>query len=118
MIRLTIDVSLGILLAACVCCVVFILMENRRMRNCILTGARTKEAFADSPSKASSLPAAPLKKVDGSELEKYDFPDIESGFEAILEKMEDMKKTAMKFIEARDLANVVRKDKVTRIDTN
>lgn len=117
MIRLTIDVSLGILLAACVCCVVFILMENRRMRGCILTGTGSKEAFADSPSKAS-LPGAPLKKVDGSELENYDFPDIESGFEAILEKIEEMKKTAMKFIEARDLANVVRKDKVTRIDTN
>lgn len=117
MIRLTIDVSLGILLAACVCCVVFILMENRRMRGCILTGAPTKEAFADSPSKPS-LTAAPLKKVDGSELENYDFPDIEIGFEAIVQKIEEMKKTAMKFIEARDLANVVRKDKVTRIDTN
>tara|TARA_B110000483_G_scaffold233192_1_gene301667 strand:- start:1904 stop:2185 length:282 start_codon:yes stop_codon:yes gene_type:complete len=93
-------------------------MENKRMRSCILKGVHTtKEPFTDSPPK-SSVKDASLNKVNGSELEKYNFPDIEDGFEAILQKIEDMKRTAMKFIEARDLANVVRKDTVTRIDTN
>ena len=118
MVRLTIDLSLGILLAACVSCVLLILMENHRMRSCILRGTNTnKEPFTDPPPK-SSVKDAPIQKVNGSELEKYNFPDIENGFEAILQNIEAMKKTAMQFIEARDLANVVRKDTVTRIDTN
>lgn len=116
MVPLTIDASLGILLAACVCCLIFILTENRRMRACMVKDVRTKEPFTTSTE--SSLKEAPLKKVSGSELETYNFPDIDSGFKAIVDKIDDLKKTALKFIEARDVANVVRKDTVTRVDTN
>lgn len=116
----SIDVSLRILLVACLLCIGFILFENRRMRKCVLSGASSeafllKEAFAPSPSMTNRMKNAQFTPVDGSQLEDYDFQDIEKALEKITEKMQSMRDVSMKFIEARDLANVVRTDAVSMV---
>jgi hypothetical protein len=118
----SIDASLRVLLAACLLCIGFILFENRRMRKCVLYGASSdaflqkREPFTTpSPSTTNRMKNAKFTPVDGSQLENYDFQDIEKALEKITEKMESMRDTSMKFIEARDLANVVRADLVSTV---
>lgn len=117
----SIDASLRVLLAACLLCIGFILFENRRMRKCVLYGASSdaflqkREPFTQSPSTTNRMKNAQFTPVDGSQLENYDFQDIEKALEKITEKMGGMRDTSMKFIEARDLANVVRADLVSTV---
>ena len=117
----SIDASLRVLLAACLLCIGFILFENRRMRKCVLYGASSdaflqkREPFTQSPSTTNRMKNAQFPPVDGSQLENYDFQDIEKALEKITEKMGAMRDTSMKFIEARDLANVVRADLVSTV---
>jgi hypothetical protein len=59
---------------------------------------------------------AKFTPVNGSQLENYDFQDIDNALEKITEKMQSMRDTSMKFIEARDLANVVRTDLVSMVN--
>jgi len=118
----SIDASLRVLLAACLLCIGFILFENRRMRKCVLYGASSesflgkREPFTSSPSLTNRMKNAKFTPVNGSQLENYDFQDIDNALEKITEKMQSMRDTSMKFIEARDLANVVRTDLVSMVN--
>ena len=113
------DTSLRVLLFACVICIAFIVLENRRMRACMMYGGGygetlpKKEPFVPPPS-SNSMREHPLQPVEAAALESYDFGDIEAAFTKIGDKITTMKDTSMKFIEARDIVNVVRGDTVVR----
>lgn len=116
------DTSLRILLIACVICIAFIVFEKRHIQTCLKyrnyerCSSRKplpKEHFVP-PASWNSMQEAPLQPVEASALESYHFGDIETAFKKILDKINTITETSMRFIEARDILNVVRKDLVAR----
>lgn len=108
--------ALGLLILACFVSATMIARESTHLQ-------RTRiELFTTTPASATpasptltvdeQMASAPITQVPASEMETYAFPDIEAAFGALQERLATMEENAVKFIEARDILNVVDKDSV------
>lgn len=114
--------ALGILLFACFVSTVLLARESAHYANGVRRARAERFTTGGSSSAGGeedgALPVdeqmavVPIEQVPASELESYAFPDIESAFGALGERLESMEENAIKFIEARDILNVVDKDSV------
>jgi len=113
--------ALGLLILACFVSATMIARESTHLQRTRIELFTTTPASATPASATPASPtltvdeqmaSAPITQVPASEMETYAFPDIEAAFGALQERLATMEENAVKFIEARDILNVVDKDSV------
>lgn len=107
--------ALGMLVLACFVTLGLIARESAHLATTSNRLRATNEPFTtteeeEGPSVDEQMAIVPITQVPGSELETYTFPDIEAAFGALQDRVATMEENAKKFIEARDIMNVVHKD--------
>lgn len=102
-ITLNVDHALGIMFLATLVSIGLFVYERKRM----LPVARVVEPFV------SDMKDARIALVPASELESYEFPDIEEVYTNIIQKVKTMKENSDKFIEARDVVKIMERSTPT-----